>query len=63
MSQCYHAELYKMVCDRNETNLNIMIPAVMLPKDAGNSIENITSKGAKGRCIFSYYFSGACCLW
>ncbi|MQM12949.1 hypothetical protein Taro_045868 [Colocasia esculenta] len=28
-------ELYKMVCDPNETDLNINIPAVMLPKDAG----------------------------
>lgn len=34
-------ELYKMVCDRNETNFNINIPAVMLPQDAGISLESI----------------------
>nr|CAB3469133.1 unnamed protein product [Digitaria exilis] len=28
------AELYKMVCEKNETDLDIHIPAVLLPKDA-----------------------------
>ncbi|XP_042445960.1 signal peptide peptidase-like 4 isoform X2 [Zingiber officinale] len=32
-------ELYKMVCDKSETYLNIGIPAVMLPQDAGASLE------------------------
>ncbi|XP_042450547.1 signal peptide peptidase-like 4 isoform X2 [Zingiber officinale] len=32
-------ELYKMVCDKSETDLNIGIPAVMLPQDAGASLE------------------------
>ncbi|XP_028553141.1 signal peptide peptidase-like 5 isoform X1 [Dendrobium catenatum] len=34
-------ELYKMVCERNETGVNINISAVMLPQDAGASLENI----------------------
>ncbi|XP_043720078.1 signal peptide peptidase-like 2 [Telopea speciosissima] len=36
----YKTELYKMVCESNETDLNIHIPAVMLPKDAGASLQN-----------------------
>ncbi|GLT90878.1 hypothetical protein SLE2022_087930 [Rubroshorea leprosula] len=32
-------ELYKMVCEPNETDLVIKIPAVLLPKDAGASLE------------------------
>ncbi|KAA8520640.1 hypothetical protein F0562_014896 [Nyssa sinensis] len=32
-------ELFKMVCEANETDLEIGIPAVMLPQDAGASLE------------------------
>jgi hypothetical protein len=42
-------ELYKMVCDPDETDLNIHIPAVMLPQDAGTRLETMlmsTSSGA-----------------
>ncbi|WVZ73091.1 hypothetical protein U9M48_021439 [Paspalum notatum var. saurae] len=38
-------ELYKMVCERNETELDIGIPAVLLPKDAGSSLQNLLSSG------------------
>ncbi|CAA7399055.1 unnamed protein product [Spirodela intermedia] len=38
-------ELYKMVCDPNETDLHIGIPAVMLPKDAGASLEGSLQSG------------------
>ncbi|KAK2367164.1 signal peptide peptidase [Trifolium repens] len=34
-------ELYKMVCDPDETDLNIHIPAVMLPQDAGTRLETM----------------------
>ncbi|KAJ9147943.1 hypothetical protein P3X46_030055 [Hevea brasiliensis] len=34
-------ELYKMVCEPNETDLDIKIPAVMLPQDAGASLEKM----------------------
>ncbi|RWV94160.1 hypothetical protein GW17_00043326 [Ensete ventricosum] len=40
------AELYKMVCERNETDLDINIPAVMLPHDAGVSLERNLKSGA-----------------
>ncbi|KAJ8900611.1 hypothetical protein K2173_025388 [Erythroxylum novogranatense] len=33
-------ELFKMVCEPDETDLIIGIPAVMLPQDAGASLEN-----------------------
>lgn len=36
----YYKELYKMVCDSNETDLDIGIPAVMLPQDAGASLKD-----------------------
>lgn len=34
-------ELYKMVCEPDETDLDIHIPAVMLPQDAGGSLEKM----------------------
>lgn len=34
-------ELYKMVCEPDETDLNIHIPAVILPQDAGTSLEKM----------------------
>ncbi|CAN6586055.1 unnamed protein product [Malus baccata var. baccata] len=34
-------ELYKMVCEPDETALDIHIPAVMLPHDAGSTLENM----------------------
>ncbi|KAH7513913.1 hypothetical protein FEM48_Zijuj11G0033300 [Ziziphus jujuba var. spinosa] len=34
-------ELYKMVCEPDETDLDIHIPAVMLPQDAGASLQKM----------------------
>ncbi|CAN1253877.1 Signal peptide peptidase-like 2, partial [Linum perenne] len=34
-------ELYKMVCEPDETDLNIHIPAIMLPQDAGVTLEKM----------------------
>ncbi|CAI0472197.1 unnamed protein product [Linum tenue] len=39
-------ELFKMVCEENETDLDIGIPAVMLPQDAGTTLENYMSSNA-----------------
>ncbi|KAK7394759.1 hypothetical protein VNO78_15297 [Psophocarpus tetragonolobus] len=36
----YRTELFKMVCEQNETDVDIGIPAVMLPQDAGENLEN-----------------------
>ncbi|KAG5041926.1 Signal peptide peptidase-like 2B [Glycine soja] len=35
----YRTELFKMVCEENETDVDIGIPAVMLPQDAGLTLE------------------------
>ncbi|KAI4372603.1 hypothetical protein MLD38_010814 [Melastoma candidum] len=34
-------ELYKMVCEPDETDLDIKIPAIMLPQDAGSTLEKM----------------------
>jgi len=44
-----------MVCDSNETDLNINIHAVMLPQDAGTSLESNLKNGDAGE--FSVYAS------
>ncbi|XP_078182634.1 SIGNAL PEPTIDE PEPTIDASE-LIKE 2 [Carex rostrata] len=41
----HRKELYKMVCDQNETDLNIKLAAVMLPKDAGVNLEKLLKQG------------------
>lgn len=41
-------ELYKMVCEPDETDLNIHIPAVMLPQSAGLTLEKMLSNGSSG---------------
>ena len=43
-----------MVCDRNETDLNINIPAVMLPQDAGASLESTIKNGVAGE-LFVFF--------
>ncbi|XAR63051.1 hypothetical protein NMG60_11022853 [Bertholletia excelsa] len=40
-----HTELFKMVCE-DDDDVNIRIPAVMLPQDAGASLEQIMQKNA-----------------
>ncbi|CAN1308884.1 Signal peptide peptidase-like 4 [Linum perenne] len=42
----YRTELFKMVCEENETDLDIGIPAVMLPQDAGTTLQNYMSSNA-----------------
>lgn len=41
-----------MVCDHNETDLNIGIPAVMLPQDAGASLETSLQHASAGNFLF-----------
>lgn len=42
------AELYKMVCEPDETALDIRIPAVMLPQDAGATLEKMLMNNSLG---------------
>ena len=53
------AELYKMVCEPDETDLDIKIPAVMLPQDAGASLEKMLRNSSSGE--FFFYILDGCC--
>ena len=37
-----------MVCEPDETDLDIQIPAVMLPQDAGATLEKMLINSSKG---------------
>ncbi|KAL0464811.1 UNVERIFIED_CONTAM: Signal peptide peptidase-like 4 [Sesamum latifolium] len=39
-------ELFKMVCEANETDVNIHIPVVMLPQDAGASLKQLMTNNS-----------------
>lgn len=41
-----------MVCEPDETDLDIHIPAVMLPQDAGATLEKMLSNGSSGKILF-----------
>lgn len=45
------AELYKMVCDPEETDLDIHIPAVMLPQDAGATLDKMLLNRSSGKFL------------
>ena len=51
LSCIYPAELYKMVCEKNETDLDIHIPAVLLPKDAGSALHTLLTSGNAGKLL------------
>lgn len=44
-------ELYKMVCDPGETDLDIHIPAIMLPQDAGITLNKMLLNGSSGKIL------------
>ncbi|KAL5207610.1 hypothetical protein ABZP36_032045, partial [Zizania latifolia] len=46
-------ELYKMVCDQNETDLDINIRSVLLPKDAGNDLQKLLACGKVSMQLYS----------
>lgn len=43
-----------MVCDGNETDLDIRIPAVMLPQDAGASLKDSLKYNKSGKFLHTY---------
>lgn len=49
------AELYKMVCEPDETDLDILIPAVMLPQDAGTRLEKMLMSTSSGEVPFIFH--------
>ncbi|CAN1253871.1 Signal peptide peptidase-like 2 [Linum perenne] len=51
-------ELYKMVCEPDETDLNIHIPAIMLPQDAGVTLEKmLLTNDPVGTILCASYWS------
>lgn len=44
----YFSELFKMVCEANETDVHVGIPVVMLPQDAGESLKQ-NMKNSSGK--------------
>lgn len=40
-----------MVCEPDETDLDIQIPAVMLPQDAGATLQKMLSNGSSGNIL------------
>lgn len=40
-----------MVCEKNETDLDINIPAVLLPKDAGSALHTLLTDGNAGKLL------------
>lgn len=48
-----------MVCEPDETDLDIKIPAVMLPQDAGASLEKMLRNSSSGELFF--IFLDGCC--
>lgn len=40
-----------MVCTENDTFTDITIPAVMLPKSAGETLQNALHSGSEGRVV------------
>lgn len=50
-----------MVCEANETDLDIQIPAVMLPQDAGANLENHIKNNSLGMLPLILYFSLLSC--
>lgn len=48
----YFTELYKMICEDDETDLDIHIPAVMLGQDDGAELERLLTNGLSGEIFF-----------
>ncbi|GAB2271717.1 Signal peptide peptidase-like 4 [Dionaea muscipula] len=44
--------LFKMVCEK-EADIDIQIPTVMLPKDAGSSLESLLQNNSMGTALYS----------
>jgi hypothetical protein len=44
----FSVELFKMVCEVNETDVKIGIASVMLPQDAGASLEKYLTSSSSG---------------
>lgn len=57
------ADLYKMVCNENDTSLNVTIPVVMIPKSAGENLRKSLANGERGELSFLYLVNFRWTLW
>ncbi|GKB33327.1 signal peptide peptidase-like protein 2 [Tanacetum coccineum] len=58
LTQSDPRDLYKMVCEPDETDLDIHIPTVMLPQDAGLELERMLSnRSSIGTILCASYWS------
>jgi len=55
-----YTELFKMVCEENETDVDIGIPAVMLPQDAGLTLERHIENKSNG--MIDFLWAVSCCV-
>ena len=51
----FSAELFKMVCEANETDVEIGIPSVMLPQSAGMSLEESLLSNSSGKAYLAWF--------
>lgn len=51
----FSTELFKMVCEADEPDVNIGIPVVMLPQDAGESLRRSFEEKKNGRVHSTFY--------
>lgn len=47
----YFSELFKMVCEANETDVHVGIPVVMLPQDAGQNLKDSMNESSHGKLV------------
>ena len=57
-----YAELFKMVCE-DDADTNIRIPAVMLPIDAGETLEDLLFNNSKGKIYLLFSTSIGIHVW
>lgn len=46
-----------MVCEKNETDISVGIPVVMLPQDAGESLKEFMRNGSHGKLHPPWFWS------
>jgi signal peptide peptidase-like protein 2B len=45
------SELYEMVCNGNDTSINVTIPVIMIPQSAGKNLKDLLDQGARGNYV------------
>jgi signal peptide peptidase-like protein 2B len=40
-----------MVCNENDTSINVTIPVLMIPQSAGKNLKDLLDQGARGKYL------------